>query len=174
MAQPLTLKDLLEALSGAVIGAQDRIEQHQLSNLSGYFDEDNRPHSVLVRIPSMRPGAQEGEEDFYRAPLLSLVPANPLQIREVDIEFDVELGELGDEPGDESAQDSTNENAGVNTPWRGGTPRKTVQIDAHSGRGKSAGSVHLKVKVQSAETSSGMAKLTNQLAQTQGVVKAAG
>lgn len=172
MAQPLTLKDLLEALSGAVIGAQDRIEQHQLSNLSGYFDEDNRPHSVLVRVPSLRPGAKDGEEDYYRAPLLALVPANPLQIREVDIEFDVELGELGEES-DDAPADAANENAAASTPWRGGSPRKTVQIDAHSARGKSAGSVHMKVKVQSTETSSGMAKLTNQLAQTQGVVKVA-
>lgn len=174
MAKPLTLKDLLEALSGAVIGAQDRIEQHQLTNLSGYFDEDNRPRSVLVRLPSLTPGAEEGEEDFYRAPLLSLVPANPLQIREVAIEFDVELGELADEPEEEGKPADTDERVGANAPWRSSTPRKTVQIDAPSGRGPSVGTVHLKVTVQSAETSAGMAKLTNQLAQTQGVVKTAG
>ncbi|KPC52584.1 DUF2589 domain-containing protein [Amantichitinum ursilacus] len=172
MATPLTLKDLLAALSGAVIGAQDQIEQHQLANLSGYFDEDNRPRSVQVRLPSMTPGADEGEEDFYRAPLLALVPANPLQIREVEIEFDVELGELGNEPQTGNAAAPTSAGTG-DTAWNDGTPRKTVQIDAQPGKKQSVGKVHLKVVVHSTEISAGMAKLTNQLAQTQGVVKAA-
>ncbi|CEE22200.1 hypothetical protein XACJK48_2970015 [Xanthomonas citri pv. citri] len=51
MAQ-ISLNDLIEALAGAVIDAQDRIEQHQMANLGAFFDEDNRPRSVLIRLPS--------------------------------------------------------------------------------------------------------------------------
>ena len=173
MANPLTLKDLLEALAGAVIGAQDRIEQHQLANLGGYFDADNRPRSILMRLPSMTPGAEEGDEDFYRAPLLALVPANPLHIREVEIDFDVQLGQIGDE-GDmpDDGADTSQDNQG-RAGWRNTEPRKTVQIDTRSRLGQQDAAVHVKVKVQSAETTSGLAKLTNQLTQTQGVVKAA-
>jgi hypothetical protein len=170
MAHPLTLKDLLEALAGAVIGAQDRIEQHQLANLGAYFDEDNRPRSILMRLPSMTPGAEEGDEDFYRAPLLALVPTNPLHIREVEIDFDVQLGEIGEEV-DEEAEPS--KGADEHAAWSGNEPRKTVQIDTRSRMGQHDAAIHVKVKVQSAETTSGLAKLTNQLTQTQGVVKAA-
>lgn len=169
MANPLTLKDLLEALSGAVIGAQDRMEQHQLANLAGYFDEDNRPRSILVRLPSMTPGAEEGEEDFYRAPLLALVPVNPLQIREVEIDFDVQFGQIGDEPSDQAAAHT--DEAGRN--WSSAEPRKSVQIDTRARMGQQDGAVHVRVKVQSTETSAGLAKLANQLSQTQGIVKAA-
>jgi hypothetical protein len=170
MANPLTLKDLLEALSGAVIGAQDRMEQHQLANLAGYFDDDNRPRSILVRLPSMTPGAEEGDEDFYRAPLLALVPVNPLQIREVEIDFDVQFGQIGDEPSDLAAGNT--DEAG-RTSWTSAAPRKTVQIDTRARMGQQDGAVHVRVKVQSTETSAGLAKLANQLTQTQGIVKAA-
>jgi hypothetical protein len=169
MASPLTLKDLLEALAGAVIGAQDRIEQHQLANLGAYFDEDNRPRSILMRLPSMTPGAEEGDEDFYRAPLLALVPVNPLHISEVEIDFDVQLGQIGNEPEGGEADIGDPGRTG----WSNTEPRKTVQIDTRSRLGQQDAAIHVKVKVQSAETTSGLAKLANQLTQTQGVVKAA-
>lgn len=173
MANPLTLKDLLEALAGAVIGAQDRIEQHQLANLGAYFDEDNRPRSILMRLPSMTPGAEEGDEDFYRAPLLALVPTNPLHIREVEIDFDVQLGEIGEEDGVPDQASAAGADDQGRAAWQGTEPRKTVQIDTRSRLGQQDAAIHVKVKVQSAETTSGLAKLTNQLTQTQGVVKAA-
>lgn len=97
MSSRIALKDLIEALAGAVIEAQDRIEQHQIANLGSYFDENNRPKSVLLRLPSLQPGAQEGSEDLYRAPLLPLVATNMLRIKDVEISFDVDLGALSDE-----------------------------------------------------------------------------
>ena len=55
MASNIPLNDLIEALAGAVIEAQDNIEQHQISNLLGYFDSQNRPKSLVVRMPSIHP-----------------------------------------------------------------------------------------------------------------------
>ena len=172
MAARITLRDLLEALASAVIGAQDRIEQHQTASLGSYFDSDNRPKSVLIRLPSLHPGAEEGDEDYYRAPLLSLTAANPLRIREVEIDFDVQLGEIGEEEVPETSgkdSGSDDENAGS---WRGGTPHKTVQIDMRAPtKGALSSAVHVRVKVENTEITSGLAKLTNHLAQTQGVIK---
>jgi len=171
----ITLKDLLEALAGAVIGAQDRIEQHQIASLGSYFDSDNRPRSVLLRLPSLHPGAAEGDEDYYRAPLLSLVPTNPLQIREVEIDFDAQLGELGEEevsPGATDTADKAAEDEDAGEAWHAGEPRKTIQIDTQGvTKGSQSSSVHVRVKVASTETTSGLAKLANHLAQTQGVFK---
>jgi hypothetical protein len=172
MATRITLKDLLEALASAVIGAQDRIEQHQTASLGSYFDSDNRPKSVLIRLPSLHPGAEEGDEDYYRAPLLSLTSANPLRIREVEIDFDVQLGEIGEEEvTDAGGSDGGGENEAAGS-WGGGTPHKTVQIDLHTAtKGAFSSAVHVRVKVENAEITSGLAKLTNHLTQTQGVFK---
>ena len=97
MSSRVDLKELIEALAGAVIDAQDRIEQHQIAKLGQYFDEDNRPRTVVMRLPSMQPDAEPGTEDLYRAPLLGLVPANALKIKDVEMRFDVDLGALSDD-----------------------------------------------------------------------------
>lgn len=165
MATSITLRDLLEALAGAVIGAQDHIEEHQTASLGQYFDSDNRPQSVLIRLPSLHPGAKDGDEDYYRAPLLSLVPTNPLHIREVEIDFDVQLGEIGEEAVTPAASEQPSQ------AWQADEPRKTVQIDTRVPQGTQAGAVHVRVKVKSAESTAGMAKLVNHLSQTQGVFK---
>lgn len=170
----ITLKDLLEALASAVIGAQDRIEQHQIASLGSYFDSDNRPKSVLMRLPSLHPGAEEGDEDYYRAPLLSLTPANPLRIREVEIDFDVQLGEIGEEEIPTAGAGGSDGGGDSETaePWHAGAPRKTVQIDMRAAtKGALSSAVHVRVKVENTEITSGLAKLTNHLTQTQGVFK---
>ena len=94
MSSRVDLKELIEALAGAVIDAQDRIEQHQIAKLGQYFDEDNRPRTVVMRLPSMQPDAEPGTEDLYRAPLLGLVPANALKIKDVEMRFDVDTKEF--------------------------------------------------------------------------------
>lgn len=172
MATGITLKDLLEALAGAVIGAQDRIEQHQIASLGEYFDSDNRPRSVLMRLPSLHPGAAADHEDYYRAPLLSLVPTNPLRIREVEIDFDVQLGDISEEKLAPKISESADSSAGAACDWHTGEPRKTVQIDTRGlTKSERAGAVHVRMKVESGEPTSGLAKLANHLAQTQGVFK---
>lgn len=171
MAAGITLKDLLEALASAVIGAQDRIEQHQIASLGSYFDSDNRPKSVLMRLPSLHPGAEEGDEDYYRAPLLSLAPANPLRIREVEIDFDVQLGEIGEEQSAAAATGDGGDSDSAES-WHSGAPRKSVQIDMRAAtKGALSSAVHVRVKVENTEITSGLAKLANHLTHTQGVFK---
>ncbi len=167
MSTPVELNDLIEALAGAVIEAQDRIEQHQIANLGSYFDSDNRPRSVLIRLPSLSPDAQPGDEDLYRAPLLPLVACNPLKIKEVEITFDVDLGAVGD-PLDAPAAD-----ADPASPWRDSPRvRKTVNVQTTGnllGRRKST--AHVVLRVEGGDATDGMARLMGHLTQTQGVVK---
>ena len=95
MSGTLSFHTLIEGLAGAVVEAQAGIEMHEISHLRDYFDEDNRPRSVTIRLPSLHPQAEEGDEDLYRAPLLPLVSTNNLRIREVDISFNADLADLG-------------------------------------------------------------------------------
>ena len=120
MAGEVSLNDLIEALANAVIEAQDRIEQHQISNISRYFDEDNRPISVDVKLPSLDPGADEDEDVDYRVPLLALVSSNPLRIKDVEISFDADISQVGDS--------NQNGDKNVKKGWVGDQESKKVQL----------------------------------------------
>jgi hypothetical protein len=165
MASNIRLNDLIEALAGAVIEAQDNIERHQISNLRSYFDDQMRPKRLVVRLPSIQPQAEPGSEDYYRAPLLPLVSANMLKIKDVEITFDADLGQLLEAPaeepqkGKESAKDAPE------------APRKDIFVDMAGSRQGKAGSIHVVLRVESAETTDGAGRLINHLAQTQGVFK---
>ncbi len=165
MSTRVELKDLIEALSGAVIDAQDRIEQHQIAKLGQYFDDDNRPRSVLIRLPSIRPDAPEGSEDLYRAPLLSLVPSNPLKIKDVEISFDVDLGAIAE---DELA---AGQPTATGSAWQSASQsvRKSVQVHTRGPLVGKRSSAHVVLRVESAEPTDGHARLVHQLTQVQGV-----
>lgn len=169
MATRTSLNDLIEAIAGAVIDAQDRIEQHQVSNLSDYFDEDNRPKSVVIRMPSMHPDASADDEDLYRAPLLPLVSTNVLRIKDVEVTFDADLGNLtsSDESGGAAAAPKDGPSG-----WRSKTQagKPSLQVDTTGGApNRKGGSVHVVLRVEGTEPTDGAARLMNHLAQTQGI-----
>ncbi|CAE6749489.1 DUF2589 domain-containing protein [Xanthomonas arboricola] len=171
MAQ-ISLNDLIEALAGAVIDAQDRIEQHQMANLGAFFDEDNRPRSVLIRLPSQHPEAGENDEDLYRAPLLPLVSSNVLRIKDVEISFDAQLGELSEL--DEAALPASLAAPAAVDDWHPKPPALPGQIGIDLGsNAKSArhSAVHVVLRVEGSEPTEGVARLINRLAQSQGVFK---
>ncbi|NTW63832.1 MAG: DUF2589 domain-containing protein [Chlorobiaceae bacterium] len=156
----IPLDDLIEALAGAIIDAQDQIEQHQLSNLLNYFDNQQRPKSLLIRLPSMNPNAGQDSEDMYRAPLLPLVSPNQLKIKDVELTFDVDLGGLP-ESSDEVGNDS----------GEGGGIKKNIMVDLAGAKSKEKrGNIHVVLRVEGADPTDGASRLINHLAQTQGVV----
>jgi len=167
MASQLSLNELIEALAGAVIEAQDRIERHQITNLASYFDADGRPRSLNIRLPSLHPQAEPGDEETYRAPLLALVSTNLLKIKDVELTFDVDLVEVsGPETGTPAAPTRA-PGAGAAPPG----PVRTVQVDLRAGfLRRRAGSVHVVLRVEGSEPAEGAARLVNHLVQTQGVV----
>lgn len=168
MAAQTPLPGLIEAMAGAVIDAQDRIEKQQLAHLSHYFDQDNRPKSIVMRMPSMQPGAGADDEDLYRAPLLPMVSTNVLRIKDVEISFDADLGNL--------VEIRTPAGPAGNIPhgpgWSAGDepPRPVVQVDTAIASGaRHTGSVRVVMRVEGSEPSDGVARLMTYLAQTQGV-----
>lgn len=168
MSSHTTLNNLIEALAGAVIEAQDKIEQHQTAHLGDFFDEDNRPRSVVIRLPSMHPDALPGDEDLYRAPLLPLVSTNVLRIKDVEISFDADLGGLTTHDDPDPARDASPERA-----WRrrGQAPRPHLNVDTGAAVAGGNGSIHVVLRVEGSEPTDGAARLINHLAQTQGVYR---
>jgi hypothetical protein len=171
MSAQTPLPGLIEAMASAVIDAQEQIEKRQLAYLGEYFDEDNRPKSIVIRMPSMRPGATENDEDLYRAPLLPLVSTNFLRVKDVEISFDADLGNLVEAS---PAADAGGGAMKKPRAWgrRGAEKSSVLQVDTSikAGKGKS-GSVHVVLRVEGVEPTEGAARLMNHLAQTQGVFR---
>lgn len=156
MSTQVSLNDLIESMANAVIEAQDRIEQHQIANIKRYFDSDNRPVSVHLRMPSLDPNAEEEDELRLRVPLLALVSNNPLMIKEVEISFDADIGEF-EEPETEEDPSKTKE-------WGAKGAIKAVKVDMRSGLlRKDRKTAHVVIKVEGGEPTEGMARLIHEL-----------
>ncbi|QNH13151.1 hypothetical protein HEP73_01953 [Xanthomonas sp. GW] len=174
MAGQTALNDLIEALAGAVIEAQDRIEQHQMANLGDYFDEFHRPKSVIIRLPSQHPQAGEDDEDYYRAPLLPLVSTNVLRIKDVEISFDAQLGDMGGLQSSEGFFAPPPDPAAPQGAWQAKrtAAKSSVRVDTSaSAKSQRQSAVHVVLRVEGTEPTDGAARLMNHLAQTQGVFK---
>jgi hypothetical protein len=176
MASLLSFASLVEAIARSVAQAQDEVERHQVQNLLDYFDKDGRPRGIEFRVPSRRSDAKPGDEDFYSVPLLALVSINVLQIKDVEIKFSVDMGELTEEAG---AASDANAPAGVvpkpspDEPAQGGRmaglagPMKTLNVSTATGPG--GGKVRVALRVEGSKPSEGAARLLDYLAQMQGV-----
>jgi hypothetical protein len=166
MRDKTSLQDIIEAMAHAVIETQNRIEQHQIASLARFFDQDNKPLTVDLQLPNMSPKAGEGEK--HRAvsvPLIALVHANQLKIKEMQFEFDVELGEFSipiEEPSAEDADDG-----GADQTWRGATARKGVGAKAGGGVAHEKGATaRLLMKIEGQDPPEGVSRLIHHMIKT--------
>lgn len=178
MASLLSFASLVEAIARSVAQAQDEVEKHQVRNLLDYFDKDQRPRGIEFRVPSRRSDAMPGDEDFYSVPLLALVSVNVLKIKDVEIKFSVDMGELTEE---RDAAADANAPAGVvpkpspDEPDLGdgvagvASPMKTLNVSTATGPG--GGKVRVALRVEGSNPSEGAARLLDYLAQIQGVYR---
>ena len=103
---------------------------------------------------------------MYRAPLLPLVSSNMLKIKDVEITFDVDLGQFTEEPAIQAEKASTDD-----VRQESDAQKKNIFVDMAGGRQSKAGSIHVVLRVEGSEPTEGAARLMNHLTQTQGVFK---
>lgn len=174
----VTLHDLIEALANSVTEAQDRVERFQIANLRRYFDENERPIRVEVRVQSMRPGAAPGEEDIISVPLLAVVGMARLAIKDVDISMEIDIGDLTSlENPEESAPPAGDAgkkpSTGAEQLWGASVRRKAVTVDVHSPRGRDRPAMaKVALRVESQEPTEGFARLLLMLNQRIGPIGA--
>lgn len=171
----LSFSHLVEAIARSVAKAQDQVERHQIKNLLGYFDENIRPRGIEFKVPPRRSDAKPGEEDLYSVPLLSLVSINVLKIKDVEIKFSVDMGEVTEEPAagpDSTASAGETPEGGPEEPnlhkkMAGfASGMKTLNVSTTTGRG--GGKVRVSLRVTGSEPSEGAARLLDYLAHMQG------
>ncbi len=104
MAQT-TLHDLVATIASAVGTAQDLVERNYLAMVRRYFDDEGRPLSMSIKLPSLSADPSEAERQVV-VPVLSLVDSRALGIKSVDVTMDVALDDLDvAAPGDGAAND---------------------------------------------------------------------
>lgn len=172
-----SLHHLIQSIAGAVAEAQDKIHRYQISAISQYFDADNRPVGVDVRLPSLAHDAEEGEERVIRVPLLSLIGMKPLAVKDMEISFDVGLGTpepSKDEPskdaaskdavkdGDKATDGKTDDDArDEDWPDDRHTP---IGVDMNASKHRDGGPMaRITLRVESQPPSEGMARLIHLL-----------
>jgi Protein of unknown function (DUF2589) len=171
MADFVPLQNLVHAIASAVTQAQQEIEKAQVANLLSYVDREYRPINLQLRVPSIRPEAEPAEEDYYQAPLLALVPHSVLRIKQAEISFDIELGDLaGPAPSAKtrSAAPVATNAADVLT----SKMKQTLSVNpAVSVAVKQQGtSAHIVLTIEGVEASEAVSRLVMDMTKTQGIV----
>ena len=153
----LSLQDLIHAIAGAMVEAQDQVQRFQIATVKGYFDENNRPRAVDVRLPSMSPDADPEDERLVHVPLLSLVGAHLLNIKDVAVEFEVGLGAA------EAEEAPPPETSGENDASRAPS-RRVLGVDMDASRKRDTGTMaRVTLKVETQEPTDGMSRLMQHL-----------
>ncbi|QDQ86229.1 DUF2589 domain-containing protein [Alcaligenaceae bacterium SJ-26] len=165
LAVKLSLNSLIQGIASAVAQAQERIFRHQAASVLEYFDEQRRPRCVEIRLPVLGPSvpdAPEGDEQWVRVPLLSLVGARQLSIKDMEISFEVGLGNDA-EPAPEQNLQTEREAA---SPWLRETCTSPLSLAVDLGGASNQGlgsRAKVTIRVESLAPTDGMARLIQQL-----------
>ena len=90
-----TFNQLVKSLYRSTMMAQAKVEELHIQNfIERYFDEEGKPNYVTLSLPTNDgDGSQQIPVDV---PLLTLAHNSHLNIKELDVEFEVELGHFED------------------------------------------------------------------------------
>ena len=170
MANFVALQDLVHSIASAVAEAQQEVEKAQIANLVSYLDSERRPLTLQLRVPSIRPEAQPGEEDFYQAPLMALVARSPLRIKQVEVSFDIELGDLIEPPPTPGATSGAPPAPSAAAVIATQVKRDLNVNPAVSATVKQQGtSAHVVLTIEAVEPPEGVSRVVTDMTKTQGI-----
>jgi hypothetical protein len=159
----LSLNHLIQAITSAVTEAQDKIHRFQVATIGSYFDSNNRPVGVDIRLPSLSPKAEEGDEHVVRIPLLSLASPQLLSIKDVEITFDVNLTGVSDEEAPAASSDNASADDS-SSDWPEKAVHKVLGVDLGAPRTSDVlSAAHITLRVECRPPTEGMARLIQHL-----------
>ena len=90
-----TFNQLVKSLYRSTMMAQQKVEELHIQNfITKYFDEDGHPNFISISLPTNdNDGSTSVSVDV---PLLTLAHQSYLNIKELEMEFEVELGHIED------------------------------------------------------------------------------
>lgn len=156
----LSLQNLIQGIVGSVVDSQNKIRDFQLQSIKGYFDEQDRPRYMSIRMPSMAHNARAEDERYIQVPELSLVGAQFLNIKEMSIRFEVGLST------EENSQNENTEKTAGNgdVSRKADPPHKMLGVDMDAKGKRGPGMVaRVSLKVENCPPTDGVARLIQHL-----------
>ena len=87
-----TFNQLVRSIYRSTIMAQRKVDEQVVEHfLNRYFDKDGHPNLFRLSLPTL-----DGDPVEVDVPLITLTHGNHLNIKELEIDFEVELGHLED------------------------------------------------------------------------------
>jgi hypothetical protein len=141
-----SLDEIFQGIYGAVVEAQNTIEQHYLGEIAyDYFWADGKPKLMPVQLPG-----PDGKLTEYQVPLITLVPHQNLAIDTVQIEMQVRLSPHSDT---KSIRKSDTSKIG----------RIRKFFTDHSKSGGQSEMAHIKIKFRGKKPPEGIARIKDQM-----------
>ncbi|NER13713.1 DUF2589 domain-containing protein [Leptobacterium flavescens] len=85
---------LLQAIHNAVLRAQELTEEQHIHQLDKYFDEDGKPITQEISVPTLDPEDDPDNMVVLKVPLMSLLPPSAIKIRKLKLKFQAGLGKI--------------------------------------------------------------------------------
>lgn len=89
-----SLKGLLQSIQGAIVGAQELMQQQHIEELKKFIKEDGTPVTHSIQLPSIDKDGQQ-EWATVEVPLMVLSPPSSLRIKKLKVDFDAILSGIG-------------------------------------------------------------------------------
>jgi hypothetical protein len=169
MANLTSLEDMVRAIAGSIMNAQHMVEKAQVANIASFFNEDQQPTTIDLKLPAIHSTAKPGDLMHYRLPLLSMVPHSSLIIGEAEIDLDVELGSF-EEHERGGHNESVMSQTGLAAPASKKASLMVAPASDNDRGGKSKNVAHIRLKLQATEKSDGLERLLNDVVKEQGPV----
>lgn len=172
----INFDSLIFTLTESVVKAQSFVELNHIRRIARqYFEKDNKnlPFYFDINLPSLQ---EPGTEDAYRIPLLTLVPHANLIVKEAKISFDVDISSI---TAQDLAQNDIKEDQELKTiedyfdfHFRN-KEKANILVDPSSGgvAARKGNAAKIELKLETADISEGLARLLNDVVQTQGIYK---
>lgn len=99
-----SLNGLLKSIQGAIVGAQEMMQQQHIDELKKFVNEDGTPVTQEMRLPRQM-GDGSVEWVGLHVPLMVLSPPSSLRIKKLKVSFDAVLSGTAKHEGDEDGRE---------------------------------------------------------------------
>lgn len=150
----------IKAISGAVVEAQNSVQQQHLGTLWQFFHE-GAPVSVELNLPRVDPATGQQAPVKVSVPLMTLVNHAQLGIEEMQVTMQVDMSETSPPPGAEGKVASGPSPA---PGWRAPEYHPVLGVATTTGKQPGApGMANVTLSIKAAETPEGLARLLEHL-----------
>lgn len=152
----------IKAISGAVVEAQNSVQQHHLGVLWQYF-HDGAPVAAEFSLPRVDPATGQQTSVKVSVPLMTLVNHAQLGIEEMRVTMQVDMSETAP-PGGAKPEEPPARGAAAAPGWRAPEYRPALAVSTTAGKQPGApGMAHITLSIKAAETPEGLARLLEHL-----------